>query len=399
MSKNHNHLRTWLAAFLVAFAALLFVIVPMSALVASPQGKGGEVVAKPTPTPRKTTPKRSPPSRTNNSKTNQTTKSAGEAASAAEMIFWNSIKDSTNPDEFRAYLKKYPSGEFADIARSRLNALEAAAKEDAARKEEAKKAEGRRKEIEALKRPGAVVKNQMGMEFAYVPAGTFMMGSERYDNEKPIHQVVIRDGFYIGRYEVTQVQWQEVMGTNPSMWMWKDCIQCPVSYVSWNDAQAFIRKLNARADGFTYRLPTESEWEYACRSGTTTAFAFGDSIASAQANFDGSGIDAPYGGSANGVNRKRTVPVGSFQPNAWGLYDMHGNVMEWCEDVWHENYNLAPADGSAWISGGDQMIRVLRGGAWSSYASALRSSDRNRYLSDQPNESYGCRIVAVPRTQ
>ena len=158
------------------------------------QGKGGEVIAKPTPTPKKTTTKRNTPSKTtNNSKSNQAAKSASEAASAAEMIFWNSIKDSANPDDYKEYLKEYPNGQFAGLANNRLSALE-----DAKRKAE---------EEAAKKRPGAVVKNNMGMEFVFIPPGTFMMGSEKQETATPVHRVIISKAFYLGRYHVTQAQW------------------------------------------------------------------------------------------------------------------------------------------------------------------------------------------------
>lgn len=247
-------------------------------------------------------------------------------------------------------------------------------------------------------RAGAVVRNGIGMELVYVPAGSFLMGSpaseaERGNDEGPQHQVTIREGFYMGRYEVTQAQWQAVMGSNPSNF--KGCDQCPVEQVSWNDAQEFIRKLNARGDGYTYRLPTEAEWEYACRAGTTTEFAYGNSLSSEQANFNG---NHPYGGAAKGVYRQKTTPVGSFQPNAFGLYDMHGNVSEWCEDWSHESYNGAPVDGSAWLSGGEQTYRALRGGWWSSSAGELRSALRYWDLPVLRYSIIGFRLVAVARS-
>jgi serine/threonine-protein kinase len=185
----------------------------------------------------------------------------------------------------------------------------------------------RKPELELMLTQPALT-NSIGMEMVYVPAGSFIMGSENGDSdEKPMHRVTISSGFYMGRYEVTQAQWQAVMGTNPSDF--KGCDNCPVEQVSWDDAQEFIRQMNARGDGYTYRLPTEAEWEYACRAGTTTAFAYGDLLSSEQANFDGK---HPYGGASKGVYRQKTTLVGSFQPNAFGLYDMHGNVWEWCQD-------------------------------------------------------------------
>jgi formylglycine-generating enzyme required for sulfatase activity len=242
-------------------------------------------------------------------------------------------------------------------------------------------------------RAGALIRNQMGMEFAYVPAGSFLMGSENGKaDEKPVHQVTFREGFYIGRYEVTQAQWQAVMGNNPSNFKGDNL---PVEQVSWNDAQEFIRKLNARSDGFTYRLPTEAEWEYACRADSTTEFALGNSLSSKQANFDG---NYPYGRAAKGVYRQKTTPGGSFQPNAWGLYDMHGNVMEWCEDWYHDSYNGAPTDGSVWLSAVEQEDRVLRDGSWNDSADVLRSAFRGFGKPMIRNVKVGFRLVAVART-
>ncbi|HEX8847607.1 MAG TPA: SUMF1/EgtB/PvdO family nonheme iron enzyme, partial [Pyrinomonadaceae bacterium] len=190
-----------------------------------------------------------------------------------------------------------------------------------------------------------VMKNRIGMEFVLVPAGSFMMGSENGDkNEKPAHQVTINCQFYMGKYEVTQAQWQQVLSSNPSNF--KNCDQCPVENVSWNDAQEFIKKLNAQNDGYSYRLPSEAEWEYACRAGTIGDYAGDmDEIAWYIKN-----------------SGSKTHPVGQKQANAWSLYDMHGNVREWCEDVWHENYKGTPSDGSAWLIGGNSNLRVLRGG-------------------------------------
>jgi formylglycine-generating enzyme required for sulfatase activity len=214
-----------------------------------------------------------------------------------------------------------------------------------------------------------------------IPAGSFCMGSPSgvgEDNEHPQHRVM-GQSFYMGKYEVTQAQWQAVMGTNPSYF--KNCDQCPVEQVSWNDAQEFIYKLNKVGDGYTYRLPSEAEWEYACRAGTTGDYA-GD-------------LDSMAWYSKNSGDKMR--PVGQKQANAFGLYDMHGNVWEWCEDVWHENYNGAPSDGSAWMSGGDSSSRVFRGGSWGYLANYLRSADRGRNAPDFYNSYIGFRVVAVSR--
>jgi formylglycine-generating enzyme required for sulfatase activity len=227
-----------------------------------------------------------------------------------------------------------------------------------------------------------------------IPAGTFTMGSPdseegHFKDEGPQHRVTVQ-GFYIGKYEVTQEQYQAVMGTNPSEFNGNNR---PVERVSWNDAVEFCRKLS-QMTGRKYRLPTEAEWEYACRAGTTTPFAFGSSLSSDQANFNGG---YPYGDAAEGVYQNKTMSVGSFQPNAFGLYDMHGNVWEWCEDYYHSSYVGAPTNGSAWLSG-DSSDRVLRGGSWSLYAPFLRSAFRNRNGSGIRDLNGGFRVVAVSRS-
>jgi formylglycine-generating enzyme required for sulfatase activity len=378
---KRNQLRICLVAIMMAGLILLSLSAASNQSTLAGQGKGGEVIAKPTPTPKKTTTtkKNQPAKSTSNSKTSRPAKTPSDSATTAEMIFWNTIKDSTNPDDFKEYLKKYPNGEFAGLARNRLNALETAAKEEAARKEEAR----RKDEDAAKKRPGAVVKNSIGMELVYIPPGSFMMGSTNVElDEKPVHQVKINYSLYMGKYEVTQAQWQSVMGSNPSYF--KDCGgNCPVERVSWDSAQNFINKLNESNDGFRYRLPTESEWEYACRAGTTGDYA--GNLSEMAWYSDNSG--------------HKTHAVGGKRPNDWGLADMHGNVMEWCQDWYHETYDGAPTDGRAWLSGGGQKYRVLRGGAWTVIAYYSRSTTRHRRVPEDRSMDHGFRVVAVPRTQ
>lgn len=263
-------------------------------------------------------------------------------------------------------------------------------------------------------RAGEIVTNRIGMQLVYVPAGSFKMGStdaevqevyaqaqrdvgsaakiEWFTREQPRHQVTVRSPFYLGRYEVTQTEWQTVMGSNPSQF--KGCERCPVEQISWNDAQEFIGKLNAMNDGFTYSLPSEAQWEYACRAGKARQFDFGNSLSSAQANFDG---QHPYGSAPQGISREKTMPVGSFPPNAWGLYDMHGNVWEFSSDLWHDNYDGAPNDGSAWSSNGDPAHRVERGGSWDFHGDALRCAYRFRARPDERVNNNGLRVLAVRR--
>jgi formylglycine-generating enzyme required for sulfatase activity len=390
---------------LLAFSSWL----PANRSVSACQGKGGEVIAKPTPNPapKKTTPpkKRSAPAKSTKSSSNT------GSNSLSEIAFWETIKNSTDPEDFKAYLEQYPKGKFTALAKNRLKTLEAsqpkpAATPNAAEQTTPTNTSGTNNKpnnssggnTTGSRTPAALPHtrtNQVGIEFILLPAGRFMMGStnSRAD-EKPVHQVTISQPFYIGIYEVTQPQWQSVMGNNPSYF--KACANCPVEQVSWDDAQNFINKLNENNDGFRYCLPTEAEWEYACRAGTTTEFSFGNSLSSDQANFHG---NYPYGGAAKGVYRQKTTAVGSFAPNAFGLYDMHGNVWEWCQDWYHPTYDGAPGDGSAWLSGGEKY-RVLRGGSWSGAAAFLRSA--NRLVLDPPGDRYytfGFRLVAVVRTQ
>ena len=194
-----------------------------------------------------------------------------------------------------------------------------------------------------------------------VPVGKFMMGSEEGETQKPVHEVTL-DAFEIGATLVTQAQYEAVMGKNPSYFKDPDS---PVESVSWEDAMAFCKKLEQRT-GQSFTLPTKAQWEYACRAGSTTRYCFGD-------NDDGLEEYAWYDKNSEG----RTHPVGMKKPNAWGLYDMHGSLWEWCLDEWHESYNEAPTDGSAWQDSANSF-RVLRGGGWR-YSSYNCRSDSRAY--------------------
>jgi formylglycine-generating enzyme required for sulfatase activity len=222
------------------------------------------------------------------------------------------------------------------------------------------------------------------LELVLIPAGDFMMGSPdseqgRDSGEGPRHPVRISRAFYMGKYEVTQAQWRAVMGADPSNFQGDD--QLPVDTVSWDMCREFCRRLSERMNR-PVRLPTEAEWEYACRAGSTGRFCFGDSEGQLRAyawDYTGSG--------------GKTHPVGGKQANAWGLYDMHGNVCEWCEDVWHEDYAGAPADGSAWRSGGDASRYVQRGGSWTNVALRCRSACRYTRSPDSYGDASGFRVV------
>ena len=244
-------------------------------------------------------------------------------------------------------------------------------------------AETRAAEIKRRTADGTVpanMTNRVGMEFVLIPPGSFMMGSDKVlKNEQPVHQVTISKGFYMGKYEVTQEQWEAVMGTNPSFFKAKNL---PVDKVTWNDCIAFVAQLNTEKDEYTYRLPSEAEWEYAARAGTTGEYAGDlDSI-------------AWYWKGPGG----RSHPVGCKQPNAFGLFDMYGNVWEWCQDWYHDSYMGAPSDGSAWLTGGVQKYHVVRGGSFKHDPAFCRAAFRLKvnWLATK-FISAGFRVVASAR--
>jgi formylglycine-generating enzyme required for sulfatase activity len=243
---------------------------------------------------------------------------------------------------------------------------------------------------------GTVRKNSIGMELVYIsPGQSFVMGSaasetNRDADEGPTRKVTVARGFWIGKYEVTQQEYKKVMDATPSGF--RDCPRCPVETVSLEDAKEFANRLNSRNDGFKYRLPTEAEWELAARAGTKTATAFGDSLSAADANFD---TRHTYNGGSGGEYLVRTAEVGNYKPNAWGIYDMHGNVWEWVEDFYvKQGYEGIPADGTANVSKGDQYKRVRRGGGWDSWGKALRSANRTWKNPRDSMNNGGFRIVA-----
>ena len=239
------------------------------------------------------------------------------------------------------------------------------------------------------------------LEMVKIPAGSFLMGTEEtevirlckeyeidwFKCEMPQHRVNLKE-FYLGKYPVTQEQYQAIMGSNPSDF--KDNPKNPVEKVSWDDAQEFCQKLKDKTKK-NYRLPSEAEWEYACRAETTTAFYFGETISTDQVNYDG---NYTFGKGKKGVYREKTTPVGSFPANKFGLYDLHGNVWEWCEDVWRENYENAPMDGSSWNENDSQStLRTLRGGSWRNYPRCCRSADRVRDFADDRGSGIGFRLA------
>ena len=245
-----------------------------------------------------------------------------------------------------------------------------------------------------------------------IPAGSFMMGSpeeelERQDNEGPQHEVTL-GRFFMAKYPVTQAQWRAVaamaqvnqeLESEPSGF--KGDLN-PVEKVSWHDAVEFCDRLTIHTNR-QYRLPTEAEWEYACRAVTSTPFHFGETIDTQLANYRGTDDDlfgaGSYGDGPKGEYRKKTTPVNQFKgANALGLVDMHGNVWEWCQDHWHDNYKGAPTDGSAWVEGGNANHRVVRGGSWGSDPGNCRSARRSFITPDYRYNFLGFRVVSsAPR--
>jgi eukaryotic-like serine/threonine-protein kinase len=242
--------------------------------------------------------------------------------------------------------------------------------------------------------------NGVFMDMVFIPNGTFQMGSPdreqgRDNDEGPQRRVTVAS-FSMGKYAVTQAQWEAVaalpqinLSLNPNPSAFKGANR-PVEKVSWNEAMEFCARL-AKKTGRAYRLPSEAEWEYACRAGTTTPFYFGETITTDLVNYDG---DYTYGNAPKGIDREQTTDVGSFPPNAFGLYDMHGNVWEWCADAWHENYQGAPSDGRVW-EGGDDKYRMHRGGSWDYYPLYCRCAYRYRYRVVVRYDSLGFRVAVV----
>jgi formylglycine-generating enzyme required for sulfatase activity len=265
--------------------------------------------------------------------------------------------------------------------------------------------------------------NDITLEMVAILGGTFTMGSpagEGYDYGEPQHQVTVPP-FFMGKYPITQAQWQAIasrtdlkvkqdLEPNPAYFKDRpDSDRRPVEQVSWYDAIEFCARLS-KLTVREYRLPSEAEWEYACRAGTTTPFYFGETITGELANYNASNT---YADEPEGEYRGQTTPVGQFPPNAFGLYDMHGNVWEWCLDPWHENYQgEPPRDGSVWDEDNndnryqsllistkelltDKRYRVLRGGSWSNYPYNRRSANRNRNDPDNHFSSFGFRVACV----
>nr|VFK38729.1 MAG: Formylglycine-generating enzyme, required for sulfatase activity, contains SUMF1/FGE domain [Candidatus Kentron sp. SD]VFK43395.1 MAG: Formylglycine-generating enzyme, required for sulfatase activity, contains SUMF1/FGE domain [Candidatus Kentron sp. SD] len=242
--------------------------------------------------------------------------------------------------------------------------------------------------------------NSVTQRMRWIMPGHFLMGSpiqepERYDDEGPQYEVTVQAGFWLFDTTCTQSLWQTVMGNNPSRFKGRNR---PVEQVSWNHIQEFLKRINDQIPGFDLVLPSEAEWEYSCRAGTTTPFCFGENITSDQVNYNG---DHPYAGGETGLYRKCTVPVTSLPPNPWGLYEMHGNIWEWTRDSWHNNHQEmsretpnASLDSKAPLGGADAG-RVVRGGSWHNVARIVRSAVRDQNRPDDYSSNLGFRCARI----
>ncbi|MFO0138756.1 MAG: formylglycine-generating enzyme family protein [Cyanobacteriota bacterium] len=261
---------------------------------------------------------------------------------------------------------------------------------------------------------GAEAVEAPSLTMLWIPPGRFWMGSpddepERRSNEGPQHLVQLQ-GFFLSQTPITQAQWRQVAQWRPTKGegAWNQKLnpnpsyfkgdQRPVESVSWEDAMEFCRRLSQRT-GRNYTLPSEAQWEYACRASTTTPFHFGSTISTKLANYNGNAV---YGDGEKGEFRQQTMDVASFPANPWGLHDIHGNVWEWCADHWHSNYNGAPEDGHAWINEEAKEDKnssndgLLRGGSWNGIPRLCRSAYRG-YIHPHPLNDFGFRVCCLPQ--
>jgi len=310
-----------------------------------------------------------------------------EPADAGEIHAWGRVKNSREATDFKNFLRTYPSGYFSDRAK-KLKAALMPRQVAVVTPRLSTPASSNVHPAGGGSNAGEVFRDCAGCpEMVIIPPGSFRMGDLNGggdSDEQPVHRVTINYSFAVGKTEVTQAQWRAVMGNAPSYFTGDNR---PVEQVSWNDTQDFLNKLNAtlgltgRADRF--RLLSESEWEYVARAGTTTTYSWGNDIGRNNANCDGCG---------SRWDNEETSPVGSFAPNPFGLYDLHGNVWEWVEDCYADSYGGAPSDGGA-RTGQNSCYRVLRGGSWSNNPGLLRSANRSRYTPDFRNVNSGFRLA------
>ncbi|WP_282783136.1 formylglycine-generating enzyme family protein, partial [Phaeodactylibacter xiamenensis] len=307
-----------------------------------------------------------------------------------EEAHWQRAQQADTLSAYFEFLDRFSTGAFAEQAKQRQQELlsgYAAPTSPPPPKEKTKNPPTPKPKPSKSGLPPELIKLSENM--VHIPDGTFWMGwkdeardGEGYDDEKPCHEVSL-SAYYFGKYLVTQAQWKAVMGNNPSYF--EGCPNCPVEQVSWDDVQEFIKKLNAKT-GEKYRLPTEAEWEYAARGGARSAE---DKYLISGSN------DLDEVGWYKDNSRGKTHPVGQKQPNQLGLFDMSGNVWEWVQDCWHENYNGALRDGDAWLEGsnGDCSRRVLRGGSWYDESRYSRIAYRFGYYPSYRIYYYGFRLA------
>lgn len=332
-----------------------------------------------------------------------------EVAKGADETLWRTVQTSKKASDFEFYLSKFPKGKYAAVAELKIKHLK-----------ETQVAIGiysDKKNITRSYVPGETFKDCDDCpEMVVVPPGSFMMGSpesekKRETNEGPVHKVTIAKKFAVGKFEITRAQFATFVNEtgydfgNHCWTLEKEKFRNrkersyknpgfsqddthPVVCVNWYDAKAYIKWL-IRNTGKSYRLLTEAEWEYIARANTQTPFFWGNSLSTNQANYDG---NHTYNGSL-GINRKKTVSVNSFGANNFGLFNVHGNIYEWVEDCWHENYEEAPSNGKAWVKGGDCTKHVLRGGSFSDVAYTLRSASRFHANKKKRVNDFGIRIA------
>jgi formylglycine-generating enzyme required for sulfatase activity len=345
-----------------------------------------------------------------------------DSAEQYELTFWDSIKNSNSPEDYEAYLQAYPKGRFAGLAKARIERLRAAAPKPQTQPQHQqetkpppaagpapsppKPAQETQKEIKRPPAPspatattppsksssasvaaGNEIKDcQTCPVLVSLPPGTFSMGSNTDDpSEKPAHRVSITEPFAIGKYEVTVEQWEVCANANVCPRVTTDNGRgknTPVRDISWDDAQRYVKWL-AQTTGKSYRLPTEAEWEYAARGGTSTRYWWGEKMQPGKANCKECG--QPW-------NADAPANVGSFAPNPFGLYDMNGSVWEWVSDCWHSSYKGAPVDGREWDAPNCRQ-RVIRGGSWREDGSYMLSSTRFKYDASVRHSQNGFRVA------
>lgn len=340
-----------------------------------------------------------------------TAEDAQDLAFWEELAFWDAIKDSKDPDEYRAYLNTYPQGRFAALARLRIEALSSRPNRET-RESTANPSAGRadthaggrtptepphgktssagtplpRSTSPSTGEPPQLIRDCDDCpQLVVIPPGRFQMGSAHgRPDERPVHLVQISRPFAIGVYEVTAGEWDVCVREgscryNPSS---QEGARTPISNVSLEDAQQYLRWLTAKTKK-TYRLPSEAEWEYAARAGTATDYWWGNGLKAGMANC----TDCRNPGDGKGK-----TPIGSFKPNGFGLYDVHGNVWEWVADCWNSSYKRAPTNGQPWVRG-DCLSGVLRGGSWNLDHDYMRVSRRIRYDRDVRYYLNGFRVA------